>query len=853
MDANGLRFWALLKQEDWIPHNTLVTGLQYDSATGRLHLESDRNANLPIENAARAAVLLKAAPIARDAFDCRARWDASTGHVMATGAMAGEVPIYTPPAGQAATDLCLSFDGILYIAVQGTLALVDRRGRWSPQTLTQPGFKFNRLAAHPAGGVWALNDTGTTMVRVQGEPLADRPIVPMAPNAFDYVDQNHNPPRVTEKYDLPTGEQGVAIAADPQGRPAVLLWRTGQPACVRRLTDTGSFSPPQLPGGLKAAYSIAFLDEHTLAVLATGATEALVFEIGDIAVAQAATSQQPLLPSGQPYPLVDFVEGPFAHVVVSPPEYPTSTGTAPLFPLSYNTYARSAWAQNQKVLDAAEAGAIWHRMYLEASIPAGCAVRVLLAASDLPGQPAAKLEWHEHRFGLQFPEWAPDREIPVAAWVPQPSEIPFHPGLLGCKEKAKGSKGLFTALVQRSGCSVELHDRKPQDPSAVRKGKAVRALRGRYLSVRVELLGNGRQTPEIAALRTYASRFSYISHYLPELYQEQIFGPDAEASGESSQADFLERFVDNFEGVLTVLEDRVASSYLVTRPETAPDDSLDWLASWIGLSFDPLWPQDRRRDLLKVAPKLYRMHGTLGAMQLALDKATGGLQSEGSIVVLENYRLRRTFATILGADLEDQTNPLLPGLMQSGNSFVGNTLFLGDEAKKEFLAVFGPNIQLTSLEAGAVQEFYKSLAHQVTVLVHEDLDDQQLGLVQRVIDIERPAHVLVRVLSASAALLIGLASLLGLDTFLRDKPPLKPVRIDASVVGGIDVIRHLPALDPRLEAGEGAFDLAQPLAKLETAPETLSGQTITLDASGSKAPSGRQIKNFIWKIETNPS
>ncbi|HEX7958458.1 MAG TPA: phage tail protein [Terriglobales bacterium] len=851
MDANGLRFWALLRQEDWLPAKSIVNGLDYDRGNGRLRLESDRNATLPFENPARAAQLLKSPPMAKDEFGCRAWWDSSTGHVMATGALPGAVPIYTPPSGQDATDVCLGFDGILYIAVQGNVVLVDRRARWSPQTLTQSGFSFYRLAAHPQGGVWALNDTGTTMARVQGEPVADRPTVPMAPNAFDYVDQNHYPPRITATFAMPSGEQAVAIAADPQGRPGVLSWRTGQPACVRRLTDAETFTPPQLPGGLNAPYSIAFLDDHTLAVLATGAMEALVFDIGDIAVPEASTNPQPLLPSGQAYPLMDFVEGPFLHVIVPPPEYPTSSGSAPLYPLSYNTYARSAWARNQKVLDGGGAATTWHRIYIEASIPAGCGVRVLLAASDLPEQPDAKLEWHEHRFGAQYPDWEPGGEIPVAAWVPQTSEIPFHPGLLGCNEKE--SKGLFTALVQRSGCSIDLPDRQAGDPSTIRSGKVVRALRGRYLSVRVQLLGNSRQTPEIAALRVYASRFSYIDHYLPELYQEQVFSPDADVTGASTPADFLERLVDNFEGVLTVLEDRVASSYLVTRSETTADDSLDWLASWIGLSFDPVWPLGRRRDLLRVAPQLYRMHGTLGAMQLALDTATGGLQSEGSVVVLENYRLRRTFATILGADLEGETNPLLPGLMHSGNSFVGDTLFLGDETQKEFLSLFGPTIRLTRPEAIAVQDFYKTLAHQVTVLVHEDLDAQQLGLIQRVVDIERPAHVLVRVLSASAALLIGLASLLGIDTFLRDKPPLQPVRVDKSEIGGIDVIRHLPALDPRLEAGEAAVGYAQPIPKLVLAPEAIPGQTIILDGSGSQATPGRTIKTFRWKIEMNPS
>ena len=60
----------------------------------------------------------------------------------------------------------------------------------------------------------------------------------------------------------------------------------------------------------------------------------------------------------------------------------------------------------------------------------------------------------------------------------------------------------------------------------------VRRLVGRYLWVRVELFGDGRSGPDIAALRAYASRFDYVEHYLPRLYREVVHGAAAEAPGE---------------------------------------------------------------------------------------------------------------------------------------------------------------------------------------------------------------------------------------------------------------------------------------------------------------------------------
>jgi len=70
------------------------------------------------------------------------------------------------------------------------------------------------------------------------------------------------------------------------------------------------------------------------------------------------------------------------------------------------------------------------------------------------------------------------------------------------------------------------------------------------------------ETPgDLLRLRVYASRFSYVEHYLPEIYKENTFGPEADADSDSTRRDFFERFVDIFESQLTQIEDRVANAY----------------------------------------------------------------------------------------------------------------------------------------------------------------------------------------------------------------------------------------------------------------------------------------------------
>ena len=79
------------------------------------------------------------------------------------------------------------------------------------------------------------------------------------------------------------------------------------------------------------------------------------------------------------------------------------------------------------------------------------------------------------------------------------------------------------------------------------------------------------------------------------------------------------------------------------------------------MAFEPGLPAARRREWLRAAPALARWHGTRRGLALALDVATGGGVRGGEIVLLEHFRLRRLLATLLGVDLAEENDPLLPG------------------------------------------------------------------------------------------------------------------------------------------------------------------------------------------------
>ena len=834
MDANGQRVWMLAARGDWNLEVDAPPRVRWDGARRTLRLAGRRVLPDPFgvpDPAADAAARLATPRTALDSFGGHAFWHSGSGTVRSSHPdLTGNVPLFTPADGHPPDDLCVGHDGVLYSAEDGRVLLRDLRERWELVVLAQPELTAWRLAPRARGGVWVLDRVHQRLGQVRGLPLPHRPEPELDPSIWRPDPEDPDPPRLTRVVDLglDPGEVPVALGASGGGRLALLTWAAGGAACLRLLLDEegrlrfgpaaalrrGDDSPLAFP------WSLAWLSEERIALLVSGLGEAPAYDLPEHLKTGAV-----LQPAGDFYPLRGHDGGPFLNGPAPVPQYPDGPGSSrALHRLSLSAFPAAGRPAAGRPSDSGRTGTEWHRLYLEAALPPGCGVRVRLrAGDDLDELPPDA--W-EHRFG-HVPEGGPDGRVPRAAWVPFPSESPFHPGLLPCPPEP-GRTGLFTTLIQRAS-------------------KRVTALTGRYLWVEMELSGDGHATPEVAALRAWGSRFSYADRYLPELYREDALGLDRDDLAPATPADFLERFLGNFEGILTPLEDRIAAAHLLTDPRTVPADALEWLASWIGATFEPGLSEERRRDLLSAAPELYRWRGTLRGLRLALEVSTGGAVSGGEIVVLEDYRLRRTFTTILGVDLADERDPLLGGLAVSGNSLVGDTLFLGEEHRKEFLALFGADLPASPAEERSIQLLFERLAHRVTVLVHQAVEPQDLGLIRRVARAEAPAHVEVRVLTATVPFLVGAASLVGVDTYLAPEPAARPVTVGRSHLGLRDYLLGPPSLDPRLGGGD-AFADSPPVADAGVDQQVEPESPVVLDASRSHAFGDRRIVRYHWTL-----
>ena len=940
MDANGLRSFGLSYGgglQAWrVPVAEGLPTVAVEPALGHritgVRLASRADGLVLTEVAASVDDVVLQPAMAIDALGNHVRWDGegltSISHLAARHGLeprAFELPVEARPVA----DLAVGDDDVLYLAGNGALWMVDLRGRFELARLEAPaGFKPQRLAARPGGGVSVLDVEQGALARVSGLPRFTHPLYVGrdSDTRFEACDPNPDPPRWhLASGAVPATEKAVAIATHRNRRLLVMsLLRAAGGVQVRMLLDDGRLSLPLRLSGTRFAHTLGWLDGERIAIATRGmiAPRAQT-QITDPAAAppRVARPRDPgvwtyampaalldrlaaasgerdkvlppdlaaaLLPEGDYYPLNGWTGGPFANG--RPGErlcYPRigSAGVEPakVARVSGATRARYGLVANSAegpapdtgalpalgLLDTRNPGTVWHRLYAEASVPTGCAMIVWLAAGEstapafTAGAAGPRAGWYPHLIGeraalpVEVADALPDG-IPRAAWVEQPTELLHGQSVLcvQCDNAArKGQAGLFTVLIQRAGLSV-------------------RALQGARLWVAVEMFGDGRATPELAALRAYAGRMSYRDRYLPALYHERAFGQDAEARGRATGADFLDRYLNLFEGLFTDIEGRIAASALMTDAMACPREAIPWLAGWLGLSLEPGLPPDRARWMLANAAELANRHGTLAGLQLALDIATGGALARGRIVVVEDFRLRRTLSTILGARLEDATDPLTTGITQSGNSVIGDALFLGDAKTledgqlKAFLALFrkldadtaAARAQLTTDRNAAGKALFDDLAHRVTVLVHEESGPDEFRLVQRLSELGAPAHVLVRVTRAAYPFMVGVASLVGADSYLRAAPAERPFRVgpgdEVSSLGGVDTLRGEASLDAHAGAFEGVLPAVgtqtlPPIARVATVgiPDSgISGSTTPfgLDGSASSADTGHVVTLFNW-------
>lgn len=663
------------------------------------------------------------------------------------------------PQDTAFLDLHLGGDGRAALSFSDDdtrhgLQLVHLARRWQARcALLQPAL---RVWVDHLDRVWTAGDDWLGLCT--GEPLAHA-YTARAGERFEPLNNNPHPLQQAWSQHLPASGSLLALCADGE-RIHLLMWRANgsqrgfeQFILSRSLDDSvhEAFSLHPLPPHLPFATDIASLAPQRLALMLAKETDRLDLPVVDL---PQTSGPAELLP--ERYPQHSQAQARFIASHDRKVRYLSEVGPKQLHRLPQARYRAQGKATLNRVLDCGTPDTVWHKIYLEACIPPGCRLAVSVKAFD--------------DFANSGSDWQL-QQAPL--WLPDESELPFQGGFFQSKAN---TQGLYEVVLQRDDGEV-------------------REIRGRYLRVAIHMHGDGRHSPAIHALRVYYPRLSWQQAYLPQhLHQQQRPDPSQEDMP-GNGADLRERMLACAEGMMTPIEEQVANAEYWAYPRACPSDHLPRLASMLGAELPAHWPEYRQREWLANYSWLSQYRGTLAGLRVALDIATDGALSRGQVVAVENYRLRRTLATILGVDMDDADHPLTLGTGQSGNSRVGESLILSEDDAKEFLALFAPELAHSNGEREAVDAFFDNYAYQLSVVLHGPAREQR-HTVQRVLEHEAPAHLQWKLIETDHPFVLGLSPLLQIDTYLEQQPPWRSVVLNDTHLAREGIVHNPVALSP---------------------------------------------------------
>lgn len=392
--------------------------------------------------------------------------------------------------------------------------------------------------------------------------------------------------------------------------------------------------------------------------------------------------------------------------------------------------ARVRYAQRGTVttfrLDAGEYQTQWGRVFLDACVPVGSAVRLHCLTTDeqfdepaLLRRPPLNLE----SAAVHRPDLSPPMP-PVSLLPVEPEWLPLH----------RRESGRELAWVQ------------PERGDAFVTYEApVIAPPGRYLWVALELTGNSRVSPRIRALRAEHPGHDLLRR-LPKTF-----------SREEPDAAFLRRFLALFDGLVSEMETRAAFRHVLLDPRGTPEDMLPWLASFLGMALDDRWPVEARRTLVAEAAWLFRYRGTVAGLTRFLEIYLGEAP-----VLLEQFRLRGLGGAIVG-----ERGPATSRAVIGGGFRVGGAIGDPDESPLE----------------GTPADAFALHAHRFTVLIRGALTAEQVAVVDDVLEMHRPAHTVVEVCHLGAGMRVGRGLHVGISSTVGRTGGFRTLQLGAAALG----------------------------------------------------------------------
>lgn len=352
-------------------------------------------------------------------------------------------------------------------------------------------------------------------------------------------------------------------------------------------------------------------------------------------------------------------------------------------------------------LDGGEYRRAWGRVFVDACAPRGTALRVSSHTSDEEGEgPVDTAE-------------APPRALLARRGG---SEIPWASIRAG-----RGEERTFEAPVA--------------------------APPGRYLWLALELIGNTRATPAVAAVRVEKPGHE-LTRRLPAIFTREP-GP----------ADFLHRFLAGPDDLAVTLAGLADARHILLDPRAAPASTLPWLAGFLGLLLDERWSERAKRTAIAEAHWLFRFRGTVPGLRRFLEIAL-----ESRVHLIEHFKLRGQGSALLGDTGEAFTTSVLGAGFRVGGQ-VGTT----DEP--------------VPLDGSSLADAFATRAHRFTVIVPASLDRERRDVARWILDLHRPAHTVYDLCTVDSGMRVGRGTHVGLSSVIGHTGGFVPLRLGDGAAG----------------------------------------------------------------------
>jgi len=120
---------------------------------------------------------------------------------------------------------------------------------------------------------------------------------------------------------------------------------------------------------------------------------------------------------------------------------------------------------------------------------------------------------------------------------------------------------------------------------------------------------------------------------VPDLESPQPLG--AMLPGIYQADDFAQRFTSGLDAVLAPILSTLDNLPAYFDPRTAPEDFVEFLATWVGIYLQESWSLDRRKEVVRGAVQIHRGRATKGGIRdtvaMVLDAPVEVIESGGAV------------------------------------------------------------------------------------------------------------------------------------------------------------------------------------------------------------------------------